>query len=261
MTGHRASAGGEREAFTLIELLVVIAIIALLVSLLMPSLTQAKDLARQSACAAHFKQVGTSLHMYIVDSDDWMPRYQEKVGYDPVGVLDPEGRPHHNWYRATLFSFYADSYERHGRAAPPKGTDGILRRYIGNREHGTEAALSCPAQPRGPILMNVTHAGFPFTAWIWREASFCINWAGTTNADMGEIPISKIADPRQIIFMADGLRMGIYPNFTDDPSISTGSTPTARHFGEFQMVFCDGHVEVGPMDVFYQPQYLINPLR
>ena len=58
------------SAFTLIELLVVIAIISLLVSILLPSLQRAKDLAIRTACRAHLKSMGTAHHFYADDHDD-----------------------------------------------------------------------------------------------------------------------------------------------------------------------------------------------
>ena len=58
----RPSASAEwdraRRAFTLVELLVVVAIIALLVSLLMPSLRQARELARRATCLSNLHQIG-----------------------------------------------------------------------------------------------------------------------------------------------------------------------------------------------------------
>jgi prepilin-type N-terminal cleavage/methylation domain-containing protein/prepilin-type processing-associated H-X9-DG protein len=52
------------RGFTLVELLVVIAIIALLVTLLMPSLKAAKDSARIAVCAHNLRQIGTALVTY-----------------------------------------------------------------------------------------------------------------------------------------------------------------------------------------------------
>ena len=61
------------EGFTLIELLVVIAIIAMLVSMLLPSLKQAKELARTVVCLTHEQQMGTMLSTYSVDYDRYWP--------------------------------------------------------------------------------------------------------------------------------------------------------------------------------------------
>lgn len=59
-----------RGGFTLIELLVVIAIIALLVSILIPALSQARETSRTVACSINFKSIGQGLALYANDFKD-----------------------------------------------------------------------------------------------------------------------------------------------------------------------------------------------
>lgn len=67
------SRNGAGSAFTLIELLVVIAIIAILAAILFPVFAQARDKARQTACASNMKNMITGTMMYIQDYDELWP--------------------------------------------------------------------------------------------------------------------------------------------------------------------------------------------
>ena len=73
-----------KTSFTLIELLVVISIIAILASMLLPALNQAKTRAKIVLCIGNLKQLGSAILQYSDDHETQTP---------PTQVGDPVARP------------------------------------------------------------------------------------------------------------------------------------------------------------------------
>ena len=99
MLGHKRRTRG----FTLIELLVVIAIIALLVAILLPSLSKAKDMARGVICSVNTRNIAQALHMYASDYDEALPYAVQ----GPAGQT-PDGERYVQWW--AWIGVYGDYY-------------------------------------------------------------------------------------------------------------------------------------------------------
>ena len=69
----RSHSNESRKSFTLIELLVVIAIIAILASMLLPALNQARAKARSTTCLSNLKNMGVTFNIYMNDNNMWTP--------------------------------------------------------------------------------------------------------------------------------------------------------------------------------------------
>jgi len=87
---HRSVSGGgaRRTAFTLVELLVVVGIIALLLTILMPSLGRASELARRAVCASHLHGLGHAWNMYWNEWNNEHPPMFNPLRYGDWHVSD-----------------------------------------------------------------------------------------------------------------------------------------------------------------------------
>ena len=114
---HQFSHSKVRRAFTLVEMLVVIAIIGILISLLLPALSRARETARKLKCSSNLKNVALAMQAYeevnagyyppsinfptydANNSGDW---FAKKLYYKRDGEMFTKTDYSHNWVIAIL---------------------------------------------------------------------------------------------------------------------------------------------------------------
>lgn len=141
---------GRSSGFTLIELLVVIAIIALLISIIVPSLGRAKASAKNVVCRSNLKQLYTGLYMYQQDSGRF-PMAERRAA--SINDVPPDG-----WW-------YTDPATNEPTAFPPYGGSGftwfwpqIAGTYLG--EYSFDV-YRCPGS-RCPTPHDTGRQGAPY---------------------------------------------------------------------------------------------------
>lgn len=122
--------------FTLLELLIVIGIIAILMAIIMPSLSRAKGDAIQSQCASNMRQCYNALIMYADANDNWIP----VVGADYTGWFRQPGIPEALDF--TMPKEYKDPHSYRAVTLCPAGVDNI--EWVGNAAFGMPAFLYTP---------------------------------------------------------------------------------------------------------------------
>ena len=258
MTSHEIPARPSRSGFTLIELLVVIAIIALLVSLLMPSLKQAKDLARAALCQSNSRLIGLSIPQYLNDNEDFLPRYADAIypsdyaaeDVDPSEYDGTDGALRKVLRYALITTWQGEIYD------PVRNGDGFFAPYLNNTNNNKINLLGCPSVPDRRGRQVLTHNWREYNYHIERGKSYCLNFSQVTRIEQQggsdislPLAVNKVPRPAELVYMAEGPARAVHFHLIGEGGWDgwTADIPTPRHFGEFNMAFCDGHSDRRPM--------------
>lgn len=168
--------------FTLVELLVVIAIIAVVATLLLPSLAKAKARTRGTTCASNLKQIGVAIAVYKTDHNDINPPHRlcPDTPSDPYGLSagvpsgtapnsPPPTGPNELWWAP-----YDPSQVPDG--APSTGFKfGLLYTYF-----GTTNIFKCPIEPKWQCSYGMNYStGSPAgqaDAVVRRSSELIVVW-------------------------------------------------------------------------------------
>lgn len=237
LAGHKKNGSSFVKAFTLIELLVVIAIIALLVSILLPSLNKARDLAKGAICISNLKSVGTAFGMYMSDGDDWYPM---NIGVGDFGwPSGPANSVGTIWYAyiAVYLGWNGDTSHA-----------GFTRTKL----------LDCPlyTPPAGKYLAyDSTSDNWGYNAYGYNYNGFGY-WNFSNPAQSRRFKGAQIVQPAEKILVADAGPYQSTPNggvciisYVDITTYPVSTRHTERNpDGGPDILFADGHVNYETLD-------------
>lgn len=204
----------KRRFFTLIELLVVIAIIAILAAILMPSLSSARERARQMSCSGNLKSWGSALSLYADHYEDWYPINGTWGKYNDLD----------RWYYVA------------GKML------GIHTSQIKKREN---SMLFCPSDN---LLVGVNGWDWAAHSYGYNYQYFGAQHYSSSakTKGMGR-KRSYVKFPSITLIVGekggadDSYSRGTASHILYSSDLTSGSTPTNRHNGYANLVFPDGH--------------------
>jgi prepilin-type N-terminal cleavage/methylation domain-containing protein/prepilin-type processing-associated H-X9-DG protein len=215
----------SQHGFTLIELLVVIAVISLLVSILLPSLNRAKDLAKQVVCQSNMKQLVLAFTVYNHDYGSYYPACL---------THGPEG--YRKWPQQ-LRPYAARNINMYG----PNASE--------------EVVFKCPADMNYYAdTQDYREVSYGINCYEYGGIAGIHTWGGNGKWDYWTRS-GDIRNPSQTILLADSGHSGedggaAYVLF---PIVSTapfeGYEIYPRHNNGANMLFADSHVEFANSDL------------
>lgn len=151
----------KKSEFTLIELLVVVAIIGILASLLLPSLSRARELGKRAVCASNYKQIHIGAMLHSQNNDDYLP--QTALG----------GYSNGNWIWAISVAMGLEAAKSPSKTESDLFTCPTVPVNSGNNSSYTYSKW-CGFTSRGsaeydPVLLN--NISKPSSAWYISESS------------------------------------------------------------------------------------------